>query len=398
MSNSRVWGSKFLHKYLYLTGEQESPAVFHTWVAISCIQAMLGRRVFVDRGFYTLYPNEFTLLVGASGKVKKDTAIDIGISMIQRCYNAPHFFPGRLNASSLMGHLCKLGQEVYPGTDIAKNAEVFLLAPEFASFVGTGSLGEDFLTVLTDLYKSQAAHRYITRAHGEELLQNVCINLLGGSTIRWLRQVIPESSIGGGFTARVLFIYATEGKARKAEPSRPADFVRIEEGLIADLEQVGLLSGEMAVTNDAKAYTTAWYESLCYADDDVLGPYFERKLDHIYKLAMAMSAIASDEMILTLDHLRAARKMVEELEPGVLEVTKQVAMDAGIQYISRVREVIEKHSPITRTELMRKCSSFVDKLHLDNALDTLLGVYIAQDEKMSKSTRARKPVVTYRKL
>ena len=52
----RAPGDGFLVNYLKYTTEHESPEDFHAWVAMSLIAVTIGRNVWLDRGFYRLYP------------------------------------------------------------------------------------------------------------------------------------------------------------------------------------------------------------------------------------------------------------------------------------------------------------------------------------------------------
>ena len=74
--------SGFISTYLKYVEPQESPAIFHTWTAISTIANVLRRRVWIERGYYTLYPNLYVILVSSSGVGKKSTCIDQGMELI----------------------------------------------------------------------------------------------------------------------------------------------------------------------------------------------------------------------------------------------------------------------------------------------------------------------------
>ena len=70
----------WLTSYLEYTSEQESPQLFHLWVGMNVIASTLERRVWVDRGYYRLYPNLYVCLVGARARVRRTTAGKMGFS------------------------------------------------------------------------------------------------------------------------------------------------------------------------------------------------------------------------------------------------------------------------------------------------------------------------------
>ena len=56
----------WLTTYTEYTSEQESPALFHLWVGTSVIASAMERRCYINRGYYTLYPNLYIVLIGES--------------------------------------------------------------------------------------------------------------------------------------------------------------------------------------------------------------------------------------------------------------------------------------------------------------------------------------------
>ncbi|KKL20109.1 hypothetical protein LCGC14_2458730, partial [marine sediment metagenome] len=73
----------WLTGYLEYTGDQESPSLFHLWVGLSVIASALGREVWINRGYYTLFPNMYVVLIGASARVRKTSAIRIGYELFR---------------------------------------------------------------------------------------------------------------------------------------------------------------------------------------------------------------------------------------------------------------------------------------------------------------------------
>ena len=73
----RVAGN-WIESYLECTEGQESPTLFHLWVAITTIAAALRRNVYIRMGHFRIYPNFYTVLVSPSGTCRKSTAMSIG--------------------------------------------------------------------------------------------------------------------------------------------------------------------------------------------------------------------------------------------------------------------------------------------------------------------------------
>ena len=370
----------FFDMYLRYTHEQEAPVVFHRWTALSIVSAMLGRRCWMDRGFYILYPNQYIILVGTSGKVKKDTAADIGMAFLKSCPNCPNFFPGKTTGSALLGLLNGMGKKKAPETGEPLDASIFIVCPEFSAFTGEQPMSNEIIRQLTALYKCQDLFPYVTRAHGEERLRNICINMLAGSNVKYLREAIPESAVGGGFMARMMVVFSEATKPRNDNPKLPSDHKQIREAIVNDLSDIGTLSGPFWADPDAIEFLGTWYRNdpaLNYDEDDPLGPFLERKLDHIWKVGMALSAVDSDDMVISLDQARRAKEYVDQMEYGARTVTGRVEATEISSTVLRIFRIIQRNDgEISRVDLQRRCVRFAYKEILDKCLATLMGTHI----------------------
>ncbi len=65
------------------TAETESPLSYHLFSSLAVLSAALGRRVFLDMGFWKVYPNLCLVLVGPTGRVAKTSAVNIAKDLIK---------------------------------------------------------------------------------------------------------------------------------------------------------------------------------------------------------------------------------------------------------------------------------------------------------------------------
>src|SRR5882762_4893438 len=82
MSGGEPYDS-FLDLYMEYTQLQESPERFHLWTGITILAAAMGRKCYLDKGYYRLYPNLFVILVAGSAKCRKSTGVNIGIDLVK---------------------------------------------------------------------------------------------------------------------------------------------------------------------------------------------------------------------------------------------------------------------------------------------------------------------------
>src|SRR5688572_7349151 len=119
-----------LEEYLEYTSTQESPVLYHKWVCISIAAACLERHVWLDRGFYKVFPNLYTILIGDSAALRKSTTIEIGKGILDRVENSrPTVLEGQITLPKLIEDLGGEQKDEITGKYVPKS-RIFLLAPE----------------------------------------------------------------------------------------------------------------------------------------------------------------------------------------------------------------------------------------------------------------------------
>ena len=71
----------WINTYLAYTDNTEPPHLYKEWVAVSVIASALQRKVFLEWGPMTFYPNMYIILCGPSGKARKSTAMGPGMKL-----------------------------------------------------------------------------------------------------------------------------------------------------------------------------------------------------------------------------------------------------------------------------------------------------------------------------
>ncbi|KKL03469.1 hypothetical protein LCGC14_2625850, partial [marine sediment metagenome] len=98
----RACKDSWLATYLEYTKNQESPTSFHQWVAMAVISTAIGRHIWLDRGYYTIYPNLFVILVAGSARCKKSSSINIGIQLLRKLKEPPMIFAQKITNEALI--------------------------------------------------------------------------------------------------------------------------------------------------------------------------------------------------------------------------------------------------------------------------------------------------------
>jgi hypothetical protein len=304
----------FINSYIEYTRPQESPTLFHSWTAISTIASALRRRVWIDRGFYTLYPNLYTILVSDSGVGRKSTAIKIGTeSLLRKAVPDITIMRGKLTMGYLVDWMTQ-AQAKNP----EKVAEVTVHCSEFKVFSKGAYSDSGLIEDLTDLYDG-GRFEYRTKNAGVFIIEKPCINIIAASTPEWLTIGSAADFIGGGFSSRIVPVALVKEERRNAWPLKGQMEKALEENLIADLAVIGQLKGQFLVTTGGIKRYKEWYDvrEKFFKPDIRLKGYFSKKHDLVLKIAMILSAGVNDDMVIHEDHIDSSLKILGKMEENI---------------------------------------------------------------------------------
>src|SRR3990167_9394656 len=301
----------FMSIYLEYTSSNEAPTLFHKWTAITIVGAALSRKVFLNKDYYKVYPTHFTILVAPSGRCRKSVATGIGINLLRNIEDI-NIIAEKITPEALINalHIVKKGKDKKSFVDSAG----LIYAPELAVFIGRQKYNEGLVAMLTTLSDSPDEWSYRTKASGTVKLQNVSLSLLGASTADWIVEALPASVFGGGFMSRCIFVSQEDTPRSFPFPQIPV--TNHKELLIEKLRRYSEISGQFIFTQEAKKFYEDWYHynKNIYIEDRKLAGYFERKPDHLIRLAMVLSVMSdSNELIINKTIVENSLEQLNEL-------------------------------------------------------------------------------------
>lgn len=338
----RVTGG-WLENYASFTSNQESPEAFHFWLGLSILASALRRNVSIDRGFYTLYPNLYLILVAKSATCRKSVACGMAYQFLNKLRKKKliRIAEGKLTPEGLI-KVMGGGSEVTQGEStgemskgmvgIKPDSSMTIYCDELATMLSNQSYVDDLVSFFTDIFMCKTSYSYITRTKGQVHLHNTCLNIIGASTDEWLAKGLKPSDFGGGFVGRCIFVVQKGGK-NIAWPKKGAELKELEEKLQKDLEHIAGLKGEFTVTEEAIEYYEKWYDKRAreYAlKDKRMAGYLERKHDHILKIAMLLAVSDSDSLVVTLPILKRAFDVLNKIEDAMPEAFSYIGTEESI--------------------------------------------------------------------
>lgn len=370
--NSRWCKDSIIADYMDYTRHQESPEDFHAWCMLTMISAAMGRRTYVHRGYFTLYPNLFTVLVAESGVLHKSTAVNMAVDLYSAALPEKQIFAQKVTPQAFLNFLAEL-------TKKTGRSEGLICAPEFSVFLGQGALDPTLMQILTDLYDCHSRPlNYKTIMRGDEVVKDYYIVMIAGTTPEWLKSSLPDDAVGGGFASRMLLVHRTETEKTKSffpEKHMDALTMKCKENIIHDLVRVGMLSGEFKWTSEARDWCDVWYEQhdISKAPPGMRG-YYSRKGDYLIKLGMIISAAIGDSLTLDVLHLEEALHLLERNEGKQEAVLANLNRNKEGGDLERVRKILAGSEPTVgyrHMDLQRKLSHRLNAMELANILQTL---------------------------
>jgi hypothetical protein len=320
-----------------LTPRGEAPERFHYWTCVSTIAGVLRRRVYIDQGHYRYYPNFYIILVGPPGLVKKSTTINVGIGLLREI---PNIIIGA-DCSTWQSFVeeVALAQDMFAEGD-ARPLEEQEHTVSCAITLGISEFGTFFdpqdnamVNVLTELYdgKVNSAFTKRTKTQGTDTIMNPFVNIIAGTTPDWMRSNFRGKLGGWGLSSRCIFLYCDERERSVAFPQKlwQGAYDRVMAAFRDELSHIATLSGTCTIAPDAEEFYEALYESHGKRQESLnrhthhdpwLSYYLARKLDHVLKLAIVVSASRRDDLRITLGDLQDASARCDEIEAELSKV------------------------------------------------------------------------------
>lgn len=359
----------WLRSYLRYTEKHEAPELFHFWVGVSVLSAALGRKTFIKRGYYELYPNFFVVLVAGSALCRKTTAIDIGVRLLKDIKQV------RVTTGKSSTERFIIDQVWQPKADGEIQPSSFVKADELAVFLTKDQQGEKLIDVLTKLFDCPQEFAYRTLIRGEIIVKNCYLSIIAGTQPSSLARVLPDSAFGGGFTSRIIFVYQADTPRRNALPELSEEEQLLGLSLAKRLQEIAELSGEFYLVPDARRFYINWYDQRARPEDEKLDGFFGRKGDHVLRLAMVLRASQGPGLDIQEKHIKSAIVALDNVETLMPEAFADVDKPKEIKGIAdRLYRALHKAGAIgmSHSQALKKMYGHLDAQKFRILVETLI--------------------------
>ncbi|GEM_PF-6923483 len=336
--------ASFLDMYLKYTAKQESPAEFHLFTAMTIVGAAMGRKCWLNRGYYKLFPNFFTILVAGSARCRKSTAIGIGVDLL-KAVPTTMVVKGKTTPERFL-------KDIEPAAN-TEALNILVHSSELSVFLTKQQYGEPMIHLLTDLYDCPEEWSYKTKNRGENTLRNVFLAIIAATTPDGVSKGIPPSALEEGFASRVIFVYKSDTDRRNAMPELTQEELDLRMELCIFLTKIGEMAAEFQLDPEARAWFINWYNTMEPPTDKRMEGFYGRKHDHLLRFGMVFAG-AEMKTVIEQSHLEASLLALNEVEVTAPSAFSEIGGDQTTQFLSRAVTMVQRAQRITHSELLRR--------------------------------------------
>jgi hypothetical protein len=311
----------FITAYMNYARDHFCPDEFHQWTGLSVMASAIERKVSLKQGKNYHIPNLYVMLVSHPA-VGKSTAMNRGVDLLEELrvrHNRSIRFVSNQSTEPAMvkSMLLKEYFTVAEGKIQIPHSSVFFYASEASSSALQNTCG-NFVATLTDLFDCPKKFASSTISRGDLEIENACVNLLAGSTFNYLRELVNEKSVLGGFASRLIYVVNKERKVRETKwEEEVTEDKELKDKLLEDLLQINKLAGPMKPTAGFIDRIEKWQPNfdreLIAMKSERLEAMSSRRGTYLIKLSILMSISEGDSLVVTEKHFDRALELLESV-------------------------------------------------------------------------------------
>ena len=366
----------WLAGHLEYTDNTESPISYHTWSGVFAIASALERKVFMRQSMSQIYPNVYILLIGPTGG-RKGIPVMIARDYLEELNTM--IIEEDITEEALIQQMKAAGHDFIAADTNRRwfQSPISICAEELSVFLQEKNTR--FQAYLTNWYDSRHRWSRRTKQSTTEHIVGVCVNLLGSTAPSWLPYMLSREAVGGGFTARCIFVVEQAKRQTILDPNEFPPDESLRQALLHDLEVIHTLQGEYKFSPDAKDAYKDFYriqeENVLRGNPIFNVPYLEgyesRRQTHLMKLSLSMCVSRSNEQVVHVEDIERAAALLLETEKNMAYAFTGVGGSKFVRETEAVLAYLRSRGEATRSELMKAFYRDIDDVALESIVNVL---------------------------
>lgn len=276
----------FVTDFLYATRGIETPTIISLWSALFTLSTFIKREAWLKWFPSRLFSNDYIIVIGPAGIVKKSTAANIGKSIIHRAPNyivdenlkkikTISLITDKNSPESILNEMLpgKKGprfvlkdkdNEPILGDDgrpmwYERTSEAAIHLSEMGSLFSKSNYMESLTSLLLDLYDNHETWIWNTLSRGKKILKRLHTGLFAAVTVDAFRSSIPKQALADGFMSRTALVYTPGTERCFPYPRLPRGAPSVEE-LSRRMAWLATTSmGQFQLSQKANKHYDNWY-------------------------------------------------------------------------------------------------------------------------------------------
>jgi energy-coupling factor transporter ATP-binding protein EcfA2 len=412
-------------KWRTFTADFESPDLYVDWGLYSLVSSALQRRVWYGNtdpvtGAPTqnsIFLNQFIVLIGppATGKGRiiknvkavceheKNKRFIINTKTGQQVLvtNAITCTPDNITFEGLFEFMAKPDRIdaialAYIDKDGAKKETPYAHNSATACLEELGVMftknAEDVASVLCQAYDAGNLFRW-TKTQGKDLIYNVCVNFLAGTTTDAVRRMVANKVVEEGLTTRVIFVYANKPRFYRFTSESSVEKQNAFLDIVSHINYLATKTiGEVKISPEGLAFMTEYYESRKMSEservnfDKKLDGYYGRKKLHWIKCACVRHFMDSlESMTVSLETVKDTLAFLNHTELEMHLAFRDAGRNDQNETAQEVVRFLREHGECTYKKLFFNFFKDGDKQSFDEIMN-----YLEITEQVSKTSMGYK--------
>lgn len=347
----------WLGEYLAFGENLQACSRFKFFSAACALGSVVNNKVWIQRGdeglLPKLFPNPWVMLLGPPGFGNKTQTINMSINCVQQACPSVKILADKLTPESLVKSLSEPVDEKDIIRIGPRDATGLIKAPELSVIFGKQQYNTGMVSLVTDLYDYREEWASETIMRGRNVLRNICISILGGSTPDWLQSMLPQDAFTGGFMSRFIMVEMPVTYLNlKGWPTIPPDnggWSRLVDGL----RRIERIQGEMQWTNDSKDRYIQDYESLRPSGDRQKDAYYVRKVEQVLKVAMVIE-VAKGNLVLSGESYDKAKRLLDGLMNETDDRISSLTTHPRMALVREIQDTLLKIGKTSEKALLKR--------------------------------------------
>lgn len=372
------------HMLRCVSAHTDAPDRFIEWASFSVLGAVMKRKFCFKNGTYTIYPNQFVILIGPPG-VGKGTAVDCTWNSLIRSIpnqTLANVINDRVTTPKIIQRVADgwaqpptiVGQQLVIGK---KEHCCTIISTELAMLTGNNDQILEFLCEGWD----RSEYEYDTKNAGTSIIRDMGLSLIGCTVPDFIRGIEKSKSmsIKGGFTSRCLFVYEDSPSRFSIEyPPLESDpqSVALLAKLRGDLEHIAKLpGGTYSYSPEARSAFHAYVKNVRSTMGDEMEAVLNFKAriyTHIIKLAMVLAASRHDQLLIEEADMLTAISYVHRVLYGLEHVFRGSGDSDLALAMGHVQSFIDRKGAASKKDILKNLYRHMDADTLDRVIYVLV--------------------------